>query len=115
MIQAGAMLVESVTGGMRVGMQAEQLPSTEREHGVVKAPACSSSSRTGSAASSPLYQRVLRSRSVTVTAKWAIGGNSGHSSLLVDGGNVGMVTAVLSRLLTAEAPAYGPQCLLGSS
>jgi len=26
-----------------------------------------------------------------------------------------MVTAVLSRLLTAEAPAYGPQCLLGSS
>ena len=38
MIQAGAMLVESVTGGMGVGMQAEQLPSVEREHGVVKAP-----------------------------------------------------------------------------
>ena len=38
MIQAGAMLVESVTGGMRVGMQAEQLPAAEREHGVVKVP-----------------------------------------------------------------------------
>ena len=32
------MLVESVTGGTGVGMQAEQLPATEREHGVVKAP-----------------------------------------------------------------------------
>jgi hypothetical protein len=31
-------LVESVTCGPGVGMQAEQLPSTEREHGVVKAP-----------------------------------------------------------------------------
>ena len=38
MIQTGAMLVESVTGGTGVGMQAEQLPASEREHGVVKAP-----------------------------------------------------------------------------
>jgi hypothetical protein len=38
MIEAGAVLVESVTCGPGVGMQAEQLPSTEREHGVVKAP-----------------------------------------------------------------------------
>jgi hypothetical protein len=38
MIQTGAMLVESVTGGTGVGVQAEQLPATEREHGVVKAP-----------------------------------------------------------------------------
>src|SRR5208337_407088 len=38
MIQAGAVLVESVTCGLGVGMQAEQLPSAEREHGVVKAP-----------------------------------------------------------------------------
>ena len=38
MIQTGAMLVESVTGATRMGMQAEQLPATEREHGVVKAP-----------------------------------------------------------------------------
>jgi hypothetical protein len=38
MIEAGAALVESVTCGPGVGMQAEQLPSTEREHGVVKAP-----------------------------------------------------------------------------
>jgi len=38
MIQAGAMLVESVTRAIGVGMQAEQLPATEHEHGVVKAP-----------------------------------------------------------------------------
>ena len=38
MIQAGAMLVESVTCGIWVRMQAEQLSSAEREHGVVKAP-----------------------------------------------------------------------------
>jgi hypothetical protein len=38
MIEAGAVLVESVTCGPGVGMQAEQLPSTKREHGVVKAP-----------------------------------------------------------------------------
>jgi hypothetical protein len=37
MIQAGAVLVESVTCGLGMGMQAEQLPCTEREHGVVKA------------------------------------------------------------------------------
>jgi len=38
MIQAGAMLVESVICGIWVRMQAEQLSSAEREHGVVKAP-----------------------------------------------------------------------------
>jgi len=37
MIQAGATLVESVTRGTGVGMQAEQLPAADREHGVVKA------------------------------------------------------------------------------
>jgi hypothetical protein len=38
MIKAGAVLVESVTRGLGVGMQAEQLPSAERKHGVVKVP-----------------------------------------------------------------------------
>ena len=38
MIKASAMLVESVTCGPGMGMQAKQLPSAEREHGVVKAP-----------------------------------------------------------------------------
>ena len=38
MIKAGAVLVESVTGGPGVGMQAEQLSPTERKHGVVKVP-----------------------------------------------------------------------------
>jgi hypothetical protein len=38
MIKAGAVLVEPVTRGPGVGMQAEQLPAAEREHGVVKGP-----------------------------------------------------------------------------
>jgi hypothetical protein len=38
MIKAGTVLVEPVTRGPGVGMQAEQLPAAEREHGVVKAP-----------------------------------------------------------------------------
>lgn len=38
MIKAGAVLVEPVTRGPGVGMQAEQLPSAEREHGVVEVP-----------------------------------------------------------------------------
>jgi len=36
MIQAGTMLVEPVTCGLRVRVQAEQLPAAEREDGVVK-------------------------------------------------------------------------------
>jgi hypothetical protein len=36
MIQAGTMLVEPVTCGPGVRMQAEQLPAAEREYGVVK-------------------------------------------------------------------------------
>ena len=76
MIKAGAVLVEGATAGLGVGMQAKKLPAAEREHGVMKPPACSSSSRTGSASSSSPYQRVLRSRSVTVTATWVIGGNA---------------------------------------
>ena len=39
MIKAGAVLIEPVTGGLGMGMQAEQLPSAEREHGVMKVPA----------------------------------------------------------------------------
>jgi hypothetical protein len=38
MIKAGAVLVEPVTRGPGVGVQAEQLPAAEREHGVVKVP-----------------------------------------------------------------------------
>ena len=38
MIQASAVLVEYVTRGIAVRMQAEQLPSTDREHSMVKAP-----------------------------------------------------------------------------
>src|SRR6516164_2837944 len=48
MIKAGAVLVEGATAGLGVGMQAKKLPAAEREHGVMKPPACSSSSRTGS-------------------------------------------------------------------
>jgi hypothetical protein len=36
MIQAGTMLIEPVTCGLRVRVQAEQLPAAEREYGVVK-------------------------------------------------------------------------------
>jgi hypothetical protein len=36
MIQPGTMLIEPVTCGLGMGMQAEQLPAAEREHGVVK-------------------------------------------------------------------------------
>src|SRR5207247_1640007 len=36
MIQAGTMLIEPVTCGLAMGMQAEQLPAAERENGVVK-------------------------------------------------------------------------------
>jgi hypothetical protein len=37
MIQAGAMLVEPVSCAIGVGVQAEQLPSVKRVHGVVEA------------------------------------------------------------------------------
>jgi hypothetical protein len=36
MIKTGAVLIEGVTCGLGVGMQAQELPSPEREHGVVK-------------------------------------------------------------------------------
>ena len=73
MIEAGAMLIEPATCAIGVGMQAEQLPSIECEHRVGKPPA--SSSEQHPAPSNSLYQRVLRSRSVTVTATWVIDGN----------------------------------------
>src|SRR5262249_45290822 len=38
MIKAGAVLVEPVTPGPGGGMQAEQLPAADREHGVVEVP-----------------------------------------------------------------------------
>ena len=38
MIKAGAVLIEPVARGLGMGMQAEQLPSAERKHGVVKVP-----------------------------------------------------------------------------
>ena len=75
MIQAGTMLVEPVTCSPGVRMQAEQLPA-EREYGVVKSSGLLVLVENGPVASSPLYQRALRSRSVTVTATWTIGGNS---------------------------------------
>ena len=37
MLQAGAMRVESVSCAIGLGVQAEQLPSIKREHGVVEA------------------------------------------------------------------------------
>jgi hypothetical protein len=49
MIEAGAMLIEPATCAIEVGVQAEQLPSIEREHRVVKTAVCSSSSSTGPA------------------------------------------------------------------
>jgi hypothetical protein len=70
MLQAGAMRVESVSCAIGLGVQAEQLPSTSANTVWWKPSACSSSSGMGSAASSSLEQRVLRPRSVTVTATW---------------------------------------------
>ena len=59
-----------------VGVQAEELAAADHVDRVVEAAGSSSSSRTGSASNSALYHRVLRSRSVTVTATWANAGNS---------------------------------------
>jgi hypothetical protein len=67
-VQTSAVLIEGVCRALRMGVQPEQLPTVECEDRVVKAPASSSSSSTGSDPNSRLYQRVLRSRSVTVTA-----------------------------------------------
>jgi hypothetical protein len=38
MVQAGAMLIEQVMNGLRMPVQAEQLPSIQREHRVVETP-----------------------------------------------------------------------------
>jgi len=88
MIQAGAVLVESVTCRLGMRMQAEQLPSTEREHGVVKA-----------AGLLILVENGLAGQQLAVPASASIEishrhGDMGdwrklkHSGLLIDGANV---------------------------
>ena len=98
MIQAGAMLVENVTSGLGVGVQAEQLPAAEREHGVVKPPDLL-----------VLVEHRPGGQQLGVPAGAALQISHGHSNmgdrrelshsrLLIHGGNVCLVTdAVLPR------------------
>ena len=118
MIQAGAMLVEYVTCSLGMRMQAEQLPSTEREHGVMKAPSLL-----------VLVENGLGGQQLAVPASASIEishrhGDMGdrrklrHSGLLTDGGNVEWLPMSYAGLLTAKlqrtdvdhssCPASGP-------
>ena len=88
MIQAGEMLVESVTCGTGVRMQAEQLPSTEREHGVVKVPSLLVLVENGHggqqlAVPASASREISHSHS-DMGDRWKLR----HSGLLADGGNV---------------------------
>jgi hypothetical protein len=80
MIQAGAMLVEPVTCATGVGVQAEQLSSIKREHGVVEAAGLLVLVENGLGGEQLAVPASASPRSVTVTATWAIGGNPGTAA-----------------------------------
>jgi hypothetical protein len=103
MVQAGAMLVEEVMSGLRMPMQAEQLPSLEREHRVVITPDVL-----------VLVENGLGREQVGVPASTSpeIGDSHSdmgegwklrHSGLLIDGGNFGWQWSVC-RASDDEAP-----------
>src|SRR5450755_961278 len=103
-IQAGAVLVESVTCGLGVRMQAEQLLCTEREHGVVKASSLL-----------VLVENGLRGQQLAIPASASVEISHRHSdmgdrrelrhrSLLADGGNVRVVPDIVCRAPDGEAP-----------
>jgi hypothetical protein len=105
MIKAGAVLVEYVTYGPGVGMQAEQLPSADREHGVVKAPGLL-----------VLVQDRPGAQQLAVPAGTPVKVSHGHSDmgdrrelshsgLLIDGER-GTGYGDLARALETGAPAY---------
>ncbi len=96
-IEAGAMLIEPATCAIGVGVQAEQLPSIEREHRVVKTAGLLVLVEHGRGAQ---QLAVPASASVQISHghrdvgdRWKLG----HSSLLVDGESPGVITDVLSR------------------
>jgi hypothetical protein len=85
MIQAGTMLVEPVTCGLGVRMQAEQLPAADREYGVVKSSGLLVLVENGPASQQPA---VPASASLQISHRHSDVGDRRelrHSGLLIDG------------------------------
>jgi hypothetical protein len=105
MIQAGTTLIEPVTCGLRVRVQAEQLPAAEREYGVVKSSGLLVLVENGLGAQQPA---VPASASLQISHRHSDVGDRRelrHSGLLTDGATCARLPRSHARLLLAGTPA----------